>query len=749
MTPYLAIIKDSFREALASRVLWVVIVLITLLLVAFIPFTWVGTIGASIDATDIHRARNLASDLKVGSESDASPLQKKLWNSLSDKTQEFIDKLSKGEPGPHIFAIRELLARDLNKLVEDPDFYDPSMFEDVEKSERLSELLAKSNLSPELAMQRNRLALEAALPGQLRVCPEEAMMFRYAKWDLEFIPPMTRPDAEEGINMLLLIVIPLFVGFFGIFAAILVTAPIIPNMLSSGSLYVLLSKPISRTWLFLAKFFGGCSFVLINVLYLIIGAILILGIRFQLWKPELLWVIPIFLFSFSIFYSVSAVAGLVWRSAVLSIAMTVLFWFICSSVGGTRGAMDLLIINPQKIQKMAPSGDQLFIQRRNGSLAVWDKPNRSLVSIMKSKGRPDMMMARPNRDAGMYYDDANEIFVKMERDWSQVNIVAGKKSNDWKREPPIPAPKGAIRLFSRNSLPTVVADDGIYEVSLAGPEEESVGDVNIFGIIKIPAPTKKEQHKKVSTDLGRISSNALVAYSATDDRIYIQNGRTLQALEVVDSLFEEVANIRLEDEVIRLVAGNGHAVLLTRNDDGESLEVFNGDLTRKFDVDIQGEKEVETIALSSNGQWVAAVNEADKLTLFDLSDNGQSRPVSGEYAAATFSGEQLMTADMNDRIVTWEASSLSKQQTIAPQQDLPTRLYRYLINPVYLLFPKPSELQNTMLYALTGKNTQKIEGPMGGNQTIKFDPWQPVYSNSIFIGVMLLLGCVYIYRQDF
>ena len=38
MRPYLAIIKDSFREALASRVLWVLLLLITFFLLALAPF---------------------------------------------------------------------------------------------------------------------------------------------------------------------------------------------------------------------------------------------------------------------------------------------------------------------------------------------------------------------------------------------------------------------------------------------------------------------------------------------------------------------------------------------------------------------------------------------------------------------------------------------------------------------------------------------------------------------------------------
>ena len=38
MRPYLAIIKDSFREACATRVLWIVLILILLALLLIAPF---------------------------------------------------------------------------------------------------------------------------------------------------------------------------------------------------------------------------------------------------------------------------------------------------------------------------------------------------------------------------------------------------------------------------------------------------------------------------------------------------------------------------------------------------------------------------------------------------------------------------------------------------------------------------------------------------------------------------------------
>ena len=120
-------------------------------------------------------------------------------------------------------------------------------------------------------------------------------------------------------------------------AAILVTAPIIPKCSIPVSLSLLLSKPVSRSLMFLAKFVGGCAFILINVTYLIVGLWAIVGLRLGIWSQGLLLCIPIFLFLFAIYYSVSAFSGVVWRNAVVCVVMTVVFWFACYRGGHDQG----------------------------------------------------------------------------------------------------------------------------------------------------------------------------------------------------------------------------------------------------------------------------------------------------------------------------------------------------------------------------------------------------------------------------
>ena len=751
MTPYLAIIKDSFREALASRVLWIVLLLITLTLLALVPLRWTSTVGSRLDGRDIRNVSNLAPELEKGKADDATPMQKMLWESLSDDTREVFGEVKKhGARGGFRFAAKATLAADFNQLIENEDFYQPELWSDISIPPRLEELLAKDDLSPELKQHRNRLALEAALPGQIRACPDEAVKFWYAEWALNFVPPLNRSMATDQVEFVVLTLVQLVVGFFGIFAAVLVTAPIIPNMLSTGSLYALLSKPISRPMLFLAKFVGGCSFVFVNVCYLVVGIYLILGFRFQLWNPRLLWAIPIFLFTFAIFYAVSAVSGLVWRNTVVAIAMTVLFWGFCTSIGWTRGIMQQFVIVPDQIEQLVQAGDQLFVKRGNGGFGRWNEFENTISPVMASNDEAEMFMGPKGQLAGIVFDEKNEALLALERDWSQSNIISALKSNGWRRETPAPAPKNSVAIFLRDGKPTVVADFGVYEVSLA-QVEEPLSDINIFGL-KIPAPTPKDIHHKISEGVIRLTSDARAAYSKADDHIYILDGRTLRVLAPNNGVFEQSAMLETDfDEATHMAAADGFVVLCERKEDANTLHVLNSnDLSLQIGISPRGDDEIRDLSVSESGEWISVLTEDDKLEIFETKD-GQPRPVRGSWTAATISEGKLFASNQNDKVVTRSLSDLKTESAINPKLSVFKRAYRFVINPVYLVCPKPAELRNTMQYALTGKDTQKVQGPGMGprGRTVKLDPWQPIYSNSAFIVVMLLMGSFYVYRQDF
>ena len=91
--------------------------------------------------------------------------------------------------------------------------------------------------------------------------------------------------------------------------------------------------------MYLFKLLGGCVFVLFNITFVLIGLYLIAGIRFDIWNPGLLYCIPLLLFVFIIFYSVSALVGLIWGNAIVCVVSCIIFWLFCFALGAIHDGM--------------------------------------------------------------------------------------------------------------------------------------------------------------------------------------------------------------------------------------------------------------------------------------------------------------------------------------------------------------------------------------------------------------------------
>ncbi len=180
-----------------------------------------------------------------------------------------------------------------------------------------------------------------------------ALQIRYAGYD--FGPPIQvhgrAPErlVSYAVAWFLDYIVDFMVGFFGVFIALVVTSPIIPETYKKGSVELLLSKPVSRPLLFLAKCAGACAFVFPNIVYLFVGLWLIAGLRLGLWDGGILAAIPVFLFYFLIFYCVSALAGLIWRNAIVSLTLALVFWGACIVVAQSKTVMERVFDTEQSV----------------------------------------------------------------------------------------------------------------------------------------------------------------------------------------------------------------------------------------------------------------------------------------------------------------------------------------------------------------------------------------------------------------
>jgi len=131
-------------------------------------------------------------------------------------------------------------------------------------------------------------------------------------------------------------------GQFGVLIAVVVTAWFMPNMLKKGSIDLLLARPVPRWRLLVYRYLGGLTFVALNASILIGGtwAGLTIGTGFVQWGYLLCAVTLTLLFA--IVYSVSVLTSVLFRNVVLSIVFPVAFWFVCSTVN----TIHLLFDNP-------------------------------------------------------------------------------------------------------------------------------------------------------------------------------------------------------------------------------------------------------------------------------------------------------------------------------------------------------------------------------------------------------------------
>lgn len=139
--------------------------------------------------------------------------------------------------------------------------------------------------------------------------------------------------------------------------ALVTTAGFFPNLIEAGAIEVHLSKPISRTRLFLTRYFTGLLFVALQVAVFAVASYLVLGLRGGVWKPTVLLAIPIVVLFFSYLYGVCVLLGVLTRSTIAALLLTVLFWFL------------VFIVN---------AADQGFVSAREQAIIDVNRTERSL-----------------------------------------------------------------------------------------------------------------------------------------------------------------------------------------------------------------------------------------------------------------------------------------------------------------------------------------------------------------------------------
>jgi ABC-type transport system involved in multi-copper enzyme maturation permease subunit len=195
------------------------------------------------------------------------------------------------------------------------------------------------------AVEVTRVRALPPSPGQPPTQVAFELTVRRTKWTSQFWPhtpailfglvPLS--GIKEPLGLEVASIEDVFVRYLGAWVAVLlsiiITAFFIPNMLRKGTIDLVLVKPIRRTTLLVYKYLGGLIFIFLNTVIAVGGVWLVLGLRSGLWAPGFLILIPVITFFFAILYAVSALFGVLTRSAIVSILLACGTWFLLWLVG--------------------------------------------------------------------------------------------------------------------------------------------------------------------------------------------------------------------------------------------------------------------------------------------------------------------------------------------------------------------------------------------------------------------------------
>jgi ABC-type transport system involved in multi-copper enzyme maturation permease subunit len=174
------------------------------------------------------------------------------------------------------------------------------------------------------------------------------------------------PPAEFYKNLFKDYGIGIWLTWIASILALISTASIFPDFIAGGSIELTLSKPIHRFRLFMTKYVAGLLFVALQVTVFSLASFLVIGLRGKFWEPRLFLAIPIVVCLFSYLFSICVVLGLLTRSTVASLLLTLLIWFFFFLLN----LGDAIIVQGDVVNSMHREASAAQIARLEAAAAV-------------------------------------------------------------------------------------------------------------------------------------------------------------------------------------------------------------------------------------------------------------------------------------------------------------------------------------------------------------------------------------------
>ncbi len=802
LRPYLTVIRDSFRAAMNSRVLYIVLALILLVLLALAPFHVRQTLDWRLSFEDGFPAPDrLVARLVEEGKSRQRPTVAHIWDQLTPELQSDLEKQAGREAaeerrpgdGPGGTPAERRLLAEFNELMESSNLYDEQAFAGKRLSEETRDLLDKGDRrSVDEDRRLNRLLLSTALRRDVAQPGETQLDFYYFNWHWKaFTTNVSHSEFASGITSQLPTYFDKFIMSIGIFIAILITASIIPEMLEAGSLNLLLSKPVHRWGLLLAKYVGGCVFIFLCASLLFVGLWLWMGIQLGIWERAILLSIPTYVFVFAMYYAVSVLAGIWFRSPILCITFAILFWAVCSAIGYAYAWLDYRHYNAAAHELIALQDDVMMVDMLQQHLA-WDRSEDAWRSpakrdITPEEGGfvfasfldrldefPDMPGPTVAQQPQRFLFVNNGLVDALSN--SRLRLASANAREDWKVADRGALPPSTVQVLNSPRLGQLVvdqtgavfawqgtesSDDPATDQQDSSNEPASDSTTNklqeqLSGLFK--GAKRDSEYQELSEESSfQLRSPSAVSLNPQNDEIVYYSGGQLVVLSVNE---EGRYSVRQQQKIgdhenvsmtAMVVAAGKNIFVMLGN--GRFYHLDASDLSILHSEDLSDRAAIRCLSARRDGSLAALTLRSGELWIYDANTQAQYDGFginAHDILACQFDEQgRLWVGDRFQAAYCYDLQTGNAVLSYEPNNGWLTRGFRLVVRPLYRIFPKPGEFYKLVSHLSSS-------GDARGNPDIDMtklpyrdNPWSPLKSGVLFTLLVLGIACFTFQRQDF
>jgi len=521
----------------------------------------------------------------------------------------------------------------------------------------------------------------------------------------------------------------------------------IPQMFEPGAIDLLLSKPVSRSGAFLAKFAGGCAFIVLNGSLFVVGLWLILGLRHGDWNARLLLAIPVFILAFTIYFSISAFVGVRWRNPVLAIALTLVVWITTFSLNLLWYFGQKLSLDGMRAEAVLATDDGPIVARKNGTVVEWrgerwqdifeEQIDDPTVTIQRGTG-----LMYPLFGPVLVHRDGDRTLVAVERNFrppmffTAGDVVIGNSQDQLRRikGPAAPSDLTSIHATAAQEV-LLICRSGIQRIDFGAVKKNTDADIRLTPL----GPERANWQEPIDAAVDRDSGDVVI----------YTRGRLLN-LQRQGDRYEVSAEHDTADASAALVGLLAETVVLTRQD-GAIERYQRGALSPREGI---------AVGLSASPKQVAGSPDGSRLLILDHQRRVHEVTTEGPPQLAGLRGQRnltalaftsdgdLLAADRLPRVTRYNQSG-GVEDSWEWNEGF-AWAFQWLIHPLRTVLPNPDELDQLVRHAVGAVDDS--DGPLVGDlrrEREYVDLWTPVWTSILFVAVMLAITCWMIERRDY